>query len=259
MSATAEVEHDFEEEEEEEEEEEGDGRRARLRERERLSGAVHVWHFYSVLLDSKHGLFERETVVSIAVDSSSLRMRDVSRQGQLPRAHQYRHYYRRCRSSKVPHTTSTSCTSMTTRMTSGLLRRTREASFRIATTFFVLALRCSGRSSSSVSCVDRRISHKTCSSTYSSTAQSAHMHIHSSREHAWLKGAQSRIAHWCVKITCHPSVMSHPLQHLSLSTSTRSLSPTSPIIQPLSLALAIWSPGTGSKYLRRSTAEWRIH
>ena len=51
------------------------------------------------------------------------------------------------------------------------------------------------------------------------------MHTHSPREHAWLKGAQPRIAHWCVKITCHPSVMSHPLQHLSLSTSARSLSP----------------------------------
>ena len=31
-------------------------------------------------------------------------------------------------------------------------------------------------------------------STYSSSAVSAHMHIHSPREHAWLKGAQPRIA-----------------------------------------------------------------
>ena len=35
-----------------------------------------------------------------------------------------------------------------------------------------------------------------------------------------------------LKIICHPSVMSHPLQHLSLSTTTRSLSPTSPIFRP---------------------------
>ena len=69
--------------------------------------------------------------------------------------------------------------------------------------------------------VDRQTSHKTCLSTCSSSAQSAHMHIHSPREHAWLKGAQPRIARISVlKRFRHPCVMSHPLQHLSLNTST---------------------------------------
>ena len=74
-----------------------------------------------------------------------------------------------------------------------------------------------------------------CLSAYSSSAQSAHVHIHSPREHARLKGHQgSSRSLWCAEITCHPSVMSHPLQHLSLSTSTRSLSLTSPIFQSFS-------------------------
>ena len=74
-----------------------------------------------------------------------------------------------------------------------------------------------------------------CLSTYSSSAQSAHVHIHSPRERARLKGHPgSSRSLWCAKITFHPSVMCHPLQHLSLSTSTRSLSPTSPIFQSFS-------------------------
>ena len=40
--------------------------------------------------------------------------------------------------------------------------------------------------------------------------------FHSPREHAWLKGAQPRIAHYVVsETTCHSSVMSHMLPHLS--------------------------------------------
>ena len=85
-----------------------------------------------------------------------------------------------------------------------------------------------------MSSADRHTSHMPCLSTCSSSAQSAHMHIHSPREHAWLKGQQgsSRLL-WYVKITCHPSVMSHPLQHLSLGASARSLSPTSLFRRPL--------------------------
>ena len=64
--------------------------------------------------------------------------------------------------------------------------------------------------------VDRHTSRMPCLSTCSSSALSAPVHIHSPREHAWLSGQQgsSRLL-WCVEITCHPSVMSHPLQHLS--------------------------------------------
>ena len=54
--------------------------------------------------------------------------------------------------------------------------------------------------------VDRHTSHMPCLSTYSSSAQSAHMHIHSPREHARLKGQQGSTRFlWYVKITCHPA------------------------------------------------------
>ena len=42
--------------------------------------------------------------------------------------------------------------------------------------------------------VHRDTSHMPRLSTYSSSAQSAHMHIHSPREHVWLKSAQLRMA-----------------------------------------------------------------
>ena len=69
-----------------------------------------------------------------------------------------------------------------------------------------------------------------CVSTY--TAQ--HDHI-SSREHAWLKSAQLRIARIGLsKTVCHPRVMSHSLPHLTPTTSTSSLSPASSIFQSFS-------------------------
>ena len=60
--------------------------------------------------------------------------------------------------------------------------------------------------------------------------------FHSPREHAWLKGQHGS----GLRIVVSPerfrlsSVMSHMLPHLSLNTSTRSLSPTSPIFRPCS-------------------------
>ena len=49
----------------------------------------------------------------------------------------------------------------------------------------------------------------------------------------------SRIAHCSVsKTTCLPSVMSHMLPHLPQNTSTRSLSPTSPVFRPYSPSLS---------------------
>ena len=50
--------------------------------------------------------------------------------------------------------------------------------------------------------------------------------------HANMRGSSSRI---CVpKTVCHPRVMSRSLPHLTLATSTSSLSPTSPILQSFS-------------------------
>ena len=60
-----------------------------------------------------------------------------------------------------------------------------------------------------------------------------------------------------LKIICHPSVMFHPLQYLSLSTSTRSFLYFTYL--PTSLSLTVLSSGTGSIYPARFTAEWRIH
>ena len=69
-----------------------------------------------------------------------------------------------------------------------------------------------------------------CVSTY--TAQYDHI---SSREHAWLKSAQLRIARSGVlKTVCHPRVMSRSLPRLTLTTSTSSLSPASSVFPPFS-------------------------
>ena len=64
--------------------------------------------------------------------------------------------------------------------------------------------------------------------------------FHSPREHAWLKGQHGsglRIVVYPKRFR-HPSVMSHMLPHLSLNTSARSLSPTSPIFRPSSPSLS---------------------
>ena len=73
-----------------------------------------------------------------------------------------------------------------------------------------------------------------CWKTYSSSAVCSHAHSLTTRTRV-AQGQQgsSRLL-WCVKTTCHPGVMSHPLQHLTLTTSTSSLSPTSPIFQSFS-------------------------
>ena len=69
---------------------------------------------------------------------------------------------------------------------------------------------------------------------YSTYRVAQHDHI-SSRKHAWLKSWRLRIAHLCVitqlSSTCH---VSFSLPHLTLSTSTSSLSPTSPIFPTVS-------------------------
>ena len=61
-----------------------------------------------------------------------------------------------------------------------------------------------------------------------------HITLHSliTFHHANMRGSSSRI---CVpKTFCHPRVMSRSLPHLTLTTSTSSLSPTSPILQSCS-------------------------
>ena len=64
--------------------------------------------------------------------------------------------------------------------------------------------------------------------------------FHSPREHAWLKGQHDSGLRIVVssKRSRHTSVMSHMLPHLSQNTSTRSLSPTSPIFRPSSPSLS---------------------
>ena len=88
--------------------------------------------------------------------------------------------------------------------------------------------------------VDRHTSQKTCLSTYRSSANSGNMHIHSPRE---TRVAQERTApdrvRWCVKITRHSSVMSHPLQHVLFH------------LPHLSSSLSLSPP--------QIHGEWRIH
>ena len=84
-----------------------------------------------------------------------------------------------------------------------------------------------------------------------------HITLHSliTFHHANMRGSSLRI---CVpKTFCHPRVMSRSLPHLTLTTSTSSLSPTSPILQSSSLThprLLSHDPYT----LRRFTAELRF-
>ena len=84
-----------------------------------------------------------------------------------------------------------------------------------------------------------------------SSRNAVHKYSHSPREHVWLKGQHSsRIAHCSVsETTCHPSVMSHMMPHLPQNTSTRSLSPTSPVFRPSSPSLSCpISAHSGLKY-----------
>ena len=76
--------------------------------------------------------------------------------------------------------------------------------------------------------------------TYSSSQNAVHKYSHSPREHAWLKGQHGSGLRIVVfpKRFRHPSVMSRMLPHLSQNTSTRSLSPTSPIFRPSSPSLS---------------------
>ena len=71
------------------------------------------------------------------------------------------------------------------------------------------------------------------------TARTAQM-FHSRREHAWLKGQHGSELRTVVspKRFRHPSVMSHMLPHLSLNTSTRSLSLASLVFRPSSPSLS---------------------
>ena len=69
----------------------------------------------------------------------------------------------------------------------------------------------------------------TCLCTYWLSAQISHTCIHTSREQAWLKHNKAS-----QKIVLHPRVMCRPLPHSTLTSSTSSLSPTSPIFQSFS-------------------------
>ena len=77
------------------------------------------------------------------------------------------------------------------------------------------------------------------------------------------RAAKLRIAHHCVlKHNCHPRVMFHSLQHLTLTTSTSSLSPVSSISPTFSDSLTDTHKIYGSRpryTLRCSTAELRIN
>ena len=82
---------------------------------------------------------------------------------------------------------------------------------------------------------------------YSKYRVAQHDHI-SSRKHAWLKLERSGLHIFVSYNNCHPSVMSHSMPHLTLTTSTNSLSNTHKTF------------GTRSLFtLRCSTAEWRIN
>ena len=73
--------------------------------------------------------------------------------------------------------------------------------------------------------------------------------------------AQGRTAQgctqWCLKSSCHQRVMSHSLPHLTLTTSTSSLSPTSPIFQSSSPSRP--SPLAHGSIPARLTVEWRMY
>ena len=76
----------------------------------------------------------------------------------------------------------------------------------------------------------------TFSNKYSTYQIAQHDHI-SSRDHAWLKAQELEGSGLHVFVSwndCHPRVMSHTLPHLTLTTSTSSLSPTSPIFPTIS-------------------------
>ena len=97
--------------------------------------------------------------------------------------------------------------------------------------------------------VDRHACHMTCLSTYSSSAQSAHMHIHSSREHAWLKSAQFRIARICVSKKI-PSSTRHVSSLAALVTEhIYTFSLTYLTYLPVFLSLKVPFVGAGSTYL----------
>ena len=79
---------------------------------------------------------------------------------------------------------------------------------------------------------------------YSTCRVAQHNHI-PSREHAWLKIKDCTSL--CPKNNCHPRVMSHSLPHLTLTTSTSSLSPISstlifPTVSPSQTSPMILNP-----------------
>ena len=69
-------------------------------------------------------------------------------------------------------------------------------------------------------------------STPTNTARTE-LHSMITFHHANTRGSSSRIAHLCPQNKCHPHVMSRPLPHLTLTTSTSSLShPFHPLLLP---------------------------
>ena len=86
----------------------------------------------------------------------------------------------------------------------------------------------------------------------------------SSREHTCLKLDGSVLHIFVSQNFCHPRVMSLSLPHLTLTTSTSSLSPTSPFFPSTRFGTRSHNThktfGTRSIFsLRSSTAEWRIN
>ena len=95
-----------------------------------------------------------------------------------------------------------------------------------------------------------------------STYRVAQHDLISSRERAWLKSWKAQdCTYLCPYNKCHPRVMSPSLPHLTLTTSTSSLSPissTSPIFPTVSPAHKTYDSRPRFT-LRCSTAEWRIN
>ena len=97
----------------------------------------------------------------------------------------------------------------------------------------------------------------TCAVQCVSTYTEQHDHI-SSREHAWPKGAQLRVARIGVSKD-RPRVTSRSLPQLTLTTITSSLASTSPVFQSFSPSVTPKSFGARSTYPARLTAEWRVY
>ena len=110
-------------------------------------------------------------------------------------------------------------------------------------------------------CVDRTPTRRTHLCTCSSSQNEVHKYSHSPREHACFKGQHGSGLRIVVspKRFRHPSVMSHMLPHLSLNTSTRSLSPASLVFRTSSPSLSCPTSapsGLDQEAVRDPRGEW---